>query len=89
VCRNIKPLFNYDPPASENEIRQASIQFVRKVSGFQKPSQLNEEAFNHAVEHIVDDVKELLGSLITSAEPHNREVEAKKAHERALARFGK
>lgn len=88
MCRNIKPLFNYDPPASQKEIHEASQQFVRKISGFQKPSVSNEKAFNHAVEHIEPVVVELLNSLKTNSEPRDRQVEARKAHERALKRFG-
>lgn len=89
MCRNIKTLFNFDPPATEEEIRAASLQFVRKLSGFQKPSQVNEEAFNQAVEEVAHVAGHLLSSLTTSAEPHDREVEAAKAHERAIKRFGK
>lgn len=89
MCRNIKTLFNFDPPATDVEIREASLQFVRKLSGFRIPSKVNEEAFNKAVEKVAKDAKMLLDSLITNATPHNREVEAKRAHERALKRFGK
>jgi len=88
VCRNIKPLFNFDPPAREDEIRAASEQFVRKISGFSKPSKMNGEAFSHAVEHITQAASELLMSLTTDADPKNREIEAQKAHARALKRFG-
>jgi hypothetical protein len=88
MCRNIKPLFNYDPPATKKEIHEASLQFVRKLSGFQKPSEKNEKAFNHAIKHIEPVIYELLYSLKTTAEPRDREVEAKKAHERAVKRFG-
>jgi len=88
MCRNIKTLFNFDPPATDHEIHEASLQFVRKLSGFTKPSQTNEQAFNEAVEKVAKDAKILLGSLETEAKPHNREIEAKKAHERALKRFG-
>lgn len=87
MCRNIKTLFNFDPPATDQEIHQASLQFARKLSGFTKPSQRNEQIFNQAVEKIAINVKYLLSSLETDAEPKNREVEAKKAHERALKRF--
>ena len=80
MCRNIKTLFNFDPPATKEEIDAASLQFVRKLSGFNSPSKVNEEAFNNAVE--------LLKSLTTNAEPKDREVEAEKAHERAVKRFG-
>jgi hypothetical protein len=89
MCRNIKPLFNYEPEASKKEIHEASLQFVRKISGFQKPSEVNEKAFNHAIEHIEPVIFELLHSLKTTAEPKDREIEAAKAHERALKRFGK
>ncbi len=89
MCRNIKTLFNFDPPATEEEIHEASLQFVRKLSGFTKPSQVNEEAFNKAVDKVAVDAKNLLDALMTEAKPHNREIEAKKAHARALKRFGK
>lgn len=88
MCRNIKPLFNYDPPATKKEIHEASLQFVRKISGYTKPSEVNEAAFNHAVEHIEPVILELLHSLKTTAEPRDREIEAQKAHERAVNRFG-
>jgi len=88
MCRNIKPLFNFDPPARHDEIRAASEQFVRKISGFAKPSKANEAAYNHAVEHIMETSSELLSSLVTDAKPHNREEEAEKAHLRAIKRFG-
>ncbi len=89
MCRNIKTLFNFDPPATDAEVREASLQFVRKLSGFHQPSKVNEDAFNDAVEKVANDAKILLKSLTTNANPHNREVEAKRAHERALKRFGK
>ena len=88
MCRNIKQLFNFDPPATNEEIHNASLQFVRKVSGFQKPSKANEEAFNKSVEKVSNVVKELMESLETDATPHNREIEAQLAHERAIKRFG-
>lgn len=88
MCRNIKTLFNFDPPATEEEIHKASLQFVRKLSGFQKPSSVNEVAFNRAVEKVAKDASNLLDSLVTSAEPRDREVEAKRAHARAVQRFG-
>lgn len=88
MCRNIKTLFNFDPPATDHEIHEASLQFVRKLSGFNQPSQVNEKAFNLAVEKVAVDAKKLLDGLVTEAKPHDREVEAKKAHERALKRFG-
>ncbi len=87
MCRNIKPLFNFDPPATKKEIHEASLQFVRKISGFQKPSAAHEAAFEHAVEHIEPVIYELLHSLKTTAEPKDREIEAKKAHEKAVKRF--
>ncbi len=89
MCRNIKTLFNFSPPATQEEIHEASLQFVRKLSGFTKPSQINEQAFNLAVEKVALDAKKLLDCLETEAKPHNREEEAKRAHERALKRFGK
>jgi hypothetical protein len=89
MCRNIKVLFNFEPPVTENEIREASLQFVRKVSGFRDPSEANEKAFNQAIDEIEKATKELLESLVTNADPKNREDEARKAHLRAMARFGK
>ena len=89
MCRNIKTLFNFEPPATEEEIRDASLQFVRKLSGFAKPSAVNDFAFNQAVEKVAKDAHDLLDALVTNAEPKDREVEAKKAHQRALVRFGK
>ncbi len=88
MCRNIKNLFNFDPPATDAEIHEASLQFVRKLSGFTKPSQANEEAFNKAVKEVSVVVKQTLGAFVTNAEPRDREVEAQKAHERAVKRFG-
>lgn len=88
MCRNIKTLFNFDPPATDEEIKAASLQFVRKLSGFNKPSQINERAFDVAIDEVSVVAKKLLDSLVTNAEPHNREVEAAKAHERAVKRFG-
>lgn len=88
MCRNIKTLFNFDPPATDEEVGDASLQFVRKLSGFTKPSAVNEEAFNLAVEKVAKDARFLLSSLKTNAEPHNREIETEKAHERAVKRFG-
>lgn len=79
MCRNIKPLFNFDPPATDEEIRDASLQFVRKISGFNKPSQINEKAFTKAVEKISKDMKELLESLVTNSDSRNREVEKERA----------
>ena len=89
MCRNIKPLFNFDPPATKEEIHDASLQFVRKLSGFRTPSKSNEKAFTNAVEKISDDVKTLLDSLSTDTKARNREVEAAKAKTRSLKRFGR
>ena len=88
MCRNIKPLFNFDPPATDEEIRGASLQFVRKLSGFNKPSRANEAAFNRAVEGMASVARDLLDSLVTSAQPRNREVGAVRARARAVERFG-
>lgn len=88
MCRNIKTLFNFEPPATELEIRDASLQFVRKLSGFSVPSKANEAAFDLAVEEVAATARRLIASLVTHAEPRNREVEAEKARQRSLARFG-
>jgi hypothetical protein len=88
MCRNIKMLFNFDPPVTEEEIRAASLQFVRKVSGFNKPSQANEAAFLVAVEEIAAASARLLGALETNAPPRSREEEAAKARARGAQRFG-
>lgn len=88
MCRNIKILFNFDPPATDEEIKNASQQFVRKLSGFTQPSQVNEGAFNSAVNEITISAKKLLNSLVTNATPKDRDEEAAKAHARAVARFG-
>jgi hypothetical protein len=88
MCRNIRTLFNFDPPVSEEEVRAASIQFVRKISGFTKPSKANEAAFDAAVEEIASISRRLLHSLETTAPPKNREEEAAKAKARAAERFG-
>ena len=88
MCRNIKNLFNFDPPVTEEEVKAASLQFVRKISGFNKPSHRNEEAFNTAIDDIAAVASRLLRSLETTAPPKNREEEAAKAHARALQRFG-
>lgn len=88
MCRNIKVLYNFDPPATDIEIRAASEQFVRKLSGFTRPSQANEEAFNRAVEEVSVVAKKLLSSLVTNAEPRNREIEIQRARARAIKRFG-
>jgi hypothetical protein len=88
MCRNIKTLFNFDPPATELEIRDAALQFVRKLSGFNVPSKANEAAFDRAVEDVAATARELIRSLVTTAEPRHRDVEAAKARARAAARFG-
>jgi hypothetical protein len=88
MCRNIKPLFNFDPPVTPDEVRAASLQFVRKITGFNKPSKANEAAFNAAIEEITAASARLVHSLETSAAPRNREEEALKAKARAVARFG-
>jgi hypothetical protein len=88
MCRNIKTLFNFDPPATDEEIREAALQFVRKLSGFNKPSRANEAAFNRAVEEVAATAQNLLDSLVTNAEPRDREVEAQRARARAADRFG-
>jgi len=88
MCRNIKTLFNFDPPATHEEIREASVQFVRKISGFSKPSKTNEEAFNRAVDEVAAAAWNLLDSLVTDARPRNREVESARARARAVERFG-
>jgi len=87
MCRNIRTLFNFDPPATEEEIHASSLQFVRKLSGFAHPSKANEAAFNRAVEEVSDAARRLLTALETGSPPRNREVEAAKAKERARARF--
>ena len=87
MCRNIKMLFNFDPPVTEDEIRAASVQFVRKISGFNKPSKANEQAFNEAIDSIAAVSAKLLASLETTAEPKNREEEAAKAKARGALRF--
>lgn len=88
MCRNIKTLFNFDPPATDEEVRAASLQFVRKLSGFHHPSQANEAAFEKAINDVSVVAQALLDNLVTGAEPHNREEEAAKAHARAVQRFG-
>ena len=87
MCRNIKTLHNFKPPATEEEIRASSLQFVRKLSGFTKPSKSNEDAFNRAVDQVAQAAHELLDSLVTNAPPRDREVEAAKARARSAARF--
>jgi hypothetical protein len=88
MCRNIRTLFNFEPPATELEIRDASLQFVRKLSGFSVPSKANEAAFDAAVEQIAATARTLIDSLVTSAEPRDRAVEAERAKARSAARFG-
>ena len=88
MCRNIKTLFNFEPPATEAEIHAAALQFVRKVSGYNKPSKVNEAAFNRAVEEVAQAAGKLLESLETTAEPRNRAEETARAIERAAQRFG-
>ncbi|MFK9092789.1 DUF2277 domain-containing protein [Bacillus salipaludis] len=88
MCRNIRTLFNFDPPATEEEIHAASLQYVRKITGYNKPSKANEEAFIRAVNEIEMVSRELLNTLVTSTEPRNREVEAERARTRASKRYG-
>ena len=88
MCRNIKMLHNFKPPATEQEIRASSLQFVRKLSGFNKPSKANEAAFNRAVEQVAQAATELLDSLVTTAPPRDREIEAAKARARSAERYG-
>ena len=88
MCRNIKTLFNYEPPATDEELYNASLQYVRKVSGFTKPSQINQEAFDHAVYEIAQITGQLVKTLVTNATPKDREVEAAKAQARATKRYG-
>lgn len=88
MCKNIRALYNFEPPATEDEIRAAALQFVRKISGFTKPSAANEKAFNRAIAEVARTSSKLLKSLVTTSSPRNREVEAAKAHARAVRRFG-
>ncbi|KOR89293.1 DUF2277 domain-containing protein [Paenibacillus solani] len=88
MCRNIKTLFNFDPPATDKEIQAAALQFVRKLSGFNRPSKANEAAFNQAVQEFTVVARQLLDSLVTQAEPRNREVEIARARARSAKRFG-
>ena len=88
MCRNIRTLFNFDPPATDDEVREASLQFVRKLSGFTKPSRANEAAFVRAIEDVSAVARKMLNSLVTDAEPRNREIEGARAHARAAERFG-
>ena len=87
MCRNIRPLFNFEPPATDEEVRAASVQFVRKISGFTKPSQANQEAFDRAVDEVTHASRHLLEALQTAAPPKDREVEAAKARARAAQRY--
>jgi hypothetical protein len=89
MCRNIRTLFNFEPPATEDEVRAASLQFVRKLSGFTKPSQVNEAAFNSAVDEVAATARVLMASLVTTAAPHDRDVWIAKARARAAERYGK
>jgi len=89
MCRSIRTLANFDPPATDDEVRRASTQFVNKIAGFSKPSRVNEMAFNRAVEALTSASQELLGSLVTRAKPRNRQVEAERARVRSAARFGR
>ena len=88
MCRNIRVLYNFKPPATDNEIQAAALQFVRKISGFAKPSAVNERVFNRAVAQVAMASSKLLTSLVTHAPPRNRDLEAAKAHARAVLRFG-
>jgi hypothetical protein len=87
MCRNIRPLHNFEPPASEDEVRAAALQYVRKISGYTKPSQANEEAFERAIDEVADASARLLDSLVTSAPPKDREVEAEKRRARSAQRY--
>ena len=89
MCRSIKTLFNFEPPATEQEIRSASLQFVRKLSGFNTPSKLNAAAFDRAVEEVNEAARVLIASLVTTAQPRDREVEAARARARGATRFGR
>jgi hypothetical protein len=88
MCRNIKTLFNFEPPATEEEIRASSIQFVRKLSGFASPSRANEVAFNRAIDEVTAAARTLIDSLVTTADPRNREIEAARKKARSATRFG-
>jgi hypothetical protein len=88
VCRSIKTLFNFEPPATEQEIQAASLQFVRKLSGFNSPSQANRVAFDRAVDEVAASARALIGALVTTAEPRDREIEAERARIRTALRFG-
>ena len=88
MCRNIRTLFNFNPPATDEEIRSASLQFVRKLSGFNSPSKANQPAFDRAIDDVAAAACELIASLTTSADPRNREIEAERAKARSAVRFG-
>ena len=88
MCRNIKTLFNFEPPATEKEIQASALQYVRKISGFSKPSQINQAAFDQAIKEVTEVTRKLLDSLITKASPRNREIETAKARKKAAQRFG-
>jgi hypothetical protein len=88
MCRSIKTLYNFEPPATEQEIRAAALQFVRKLSGFSVPSKANEQAFERAVDEVAASAGRLIGALVTSAEPRDRAIEAERAKARSAARFG-
>ena len=88
MCRNIRPLFNFEPPATDAEIRASALQFVRKVSGFTRPSQANAEAFERAVDEVAEAARNLILSLHSAAPPRDRDAEARKARERSRLRFG-
>jgi hypothetical protein len=87
MCRNIHTLFNFEPPATDDEVRDASLQYVRKISGFTKPSQANEQAFARAVDEVAEATRRLIDELVTSATPKDREVEAERARARAAKRY--
>lgn len=87
MCRNIRPLYNFEPATTHDEVHNAALQFVRKVTGMNKPSKANEEAFNRAIDEVTHSIEHLLGSLVTTAAPRNREVEAAKGRARSDARF--
>lgn len=89
MCRNIKPLFNFEPPVTDDEVRAAALQFVRKISGFTKPSKANEDAFNRAIDEVSVAARRLMDSLVTNAPPRDREVEAEKAKARAAERYAR
>jgi len=89
MCRNIRPLFNFEPPVTDDEVRAASLQFVRKISGFTKPSKANEDAFGRAIDEVAAAARRLMDSLVTNAPPRDRGVEAEKARARAAERYGR